>query len=207
MQDNKKKRFKLSYNVFNTLVAFASLIIAIIALVLVNNQLSFQKEENKSNLIGDYLILEDLYFKIEKFRHVPESTFFFENSHQEQTIQYLKDLKHIVNQGVNNSLLKMNNEIYSQWWVFYKQIDFTINTLNYEILLTKYYNIPIDSGFALNGIPVNKNDFDKNTLESFKNYLKTFWIKGVKDLLEIKEIKEYRDLYNDLSNYGRIIRE
>jgi|AntAceMinimDraft_9_1070365.scaffolds.fasta_scaffold06660_3 hypothetical protein len=207
MEDNKKKEFKLSYNIFNTFIAFASLFIAIIALCFVNNQLSFQKEENKSNLIGDYLILEDLYFEIEQLRHIPENKVFFENSYKENTIQYLKDLKHIVTQGVDNNLLKLNNEIYSQWWVFYKQIDFTINILNGEILLTKYYNIPVDRGFALNGIPVNKNDFDKNTLGNFKNYLRTFWVKGVEPILEIKEIKDYGEMYNELSNYGRIIRE
>jgi len=207
MEEKDKKRFKLEYNRFNTIIAFASLIIATIALVLVSNQLNLQKKENRSNLIGDYLILEKLFFEIEQLRHIPENRVFFENAHKEQTIQYLKDLKHIVNQGVNNNLLKMNNKIYSRWWVFYKQVDFTINTLSDEILITKYYNISVNRGFALYGVPVNKNDFDMETLEDFKNYLKTFWIKGVENLLDIKEIKNYREMYNDLSNYGRIIRE
>ncbi len=205
--EKSKKWFKLLSNNFNTISSVFSLIIALFALGLVYNQLQFQKKENNSNLIGDYLILEKLFFEIQQLRNIPENSIFFENAYKEQTIQYLKDLKNIVNQGVNNDLLKMNNKIYSQWWVFYGQIDFTINMLNDEILLTKYYNIPINSTFTLKGLPVDKKDFDMKTLESFKNYFKTFWIKGVKNLLTIKEMKNYREMYLDLSNYGRIIRE
>ena len=203
----KKKELKPVYILFNTIVAFSSLIIASIALIIVSNQLYLQKKEDRSNLIGDYLILENLYFKLTDLRSIPDNRVFIEKSYREQTIQYLNDLKSIVNQGVNNNLLKMNDEIYSQWWVFYKQIDFTINSLNDEILLNKYYGIPIKREFASNGIPINKNEFDINTLENFKNYLRTFWIKGVENLLEMKEIQNYREKYNNLSNYGRVIRE
>ncbi len=205
--EKSKKWSKLLSNNFNTISSVFLLIIALFALGLVYNQLQYQKKENNSNLIGDYLILEKLFFEIQQLRNIPENSIFFENAYKEQTIQYLKDLKDIVNQGVNNDLLKMNSKIYSQWWVFYGQIDFTINMLNDEILLTKYYNIPVNREFILNGLPVDKKDFDMKTLEDFKNYFKTFWIKGVENLFTIKEIKNYSEMYFDLSNYGRIIRE
>jgi len=63
LMEKSKKWSKLLSNNFNTISSVFLLIIALFALGLVYNQLQYQKKENNSNLIGDYLILEKLFFE------------------------------------------------------------------------------------------------------------------------------------------------
>jgi len=171
------------------------------------NQLELHKKVDKSNLIGDYFILESLYFKIYDMKFIPNNGAFIDESYRKQTIQYLQDLKFIINQGINNSLLKMNDTIYSQWCVFYYQTENTIKSLNNELLIKKYYDIPMQFEYSLNGKIISKKEADMNTLEDFKGYLRTFWIKGVEPMFKIKEMQYYDNMYRILSKNGSILRE
>ncbi|MFA4851353.1 MAG: hypothetical protein WC868_08275 [Bacteroidales bacterium] len=174
--------------------------------------MDLQKKEDRSNLIGDYLILESIYWKIADLKIIPVlyNSVFINESYREQTIQYLQDLKSLINEGITTKLLKMNDKIYSQWWVFSQQIDHTINNLNDTASLNplkKYYNIPVRIGWTLNGKILSKKEHDLETLEAFKDYLRTFWIKGATPMIEIKEMQYYRNKYIKLSNCGHIVTE
>jgi|GEM_PF-3258641 len=172
------------------------------------NQLKLHKKVDKSNLIGDYFILKSLYFKIYELKFIPNNGVFIDESYRKRTIQYLQDLKPIINQGINNSLLKMNDTIYSQWCVFYYQTENTIKSLNNELLIIKkYYDIPMQFEYSLNGKIISKKEADMNTLEDFKGYLRTFWIKGVEPMFKIKEMQYYDNMYRILSKNGSILRE
>lgn len=170
------------------------------------NQLDIQKNEDRSILIGDFLILKNLYWKLNSMKSIPDYRDFFVESNRKGTLQYLNDLKSIINEGINTKLLKMNDKIYSQWWFFENQIESTINTLNGTNMLIaseKYYNIQVPFEYSRNGKEISKNENDLETLISFEKYLKIFWKKGATPLLEIKEMRYYYDSYQKLSNMGR----
>lgn len=205
------KKVKLNREIFNfnTIIAFISLIVSAIALIIVCNQFNIQKREDNSNIIQDYFVLDNLYYEIKSLKSFTDlyPDLILDSLNTSKTIVCLNDLKSLVYSGINNNLLKKHNKIYSQWWVFYSQTDFTIKILEEESMLEKYYEIPQKHGYAIKGKEVSKNIFDIETLKDFIGYFKTFWIKGVEPMLNINEVKYYNDKYIGLSNWGRPIRE
>lgn len=170
-----------------------------------DSQLEIQQKENISEQIGDYLILDHIYWEVYEFKSliIGYESIFINEKFREQTIQCLSDLKSIVFKGIDNKLLKMDNKIYSQWWAFYQQVDFTLNSIRTDRGILKYYDIPLNVTYG-NGL--TKSESELMILNQFKQYFNTFWIKGVQPILEMKEMRLYREMYLELSNHGRPIK-
>lgn len=207
MNMNTEKKTKLSLNsiiaVATTIIAVTSLLIALCALKIANNQLEFQEKEDRTNLIVDCSILENLFFRLNKMWLVPKNNIFIDEAFREQTVQYLQELKSIIKQGLDNNLLKMNDQIYSHWRFFDHQIESTLRTIIDEQPLEKYYGITIPHVYFKEHKEVSKNEYVVEQLEIFKEWIRIFWEKGGRRIMGIKEVQQYRQKYLDLSNRGR----
>lgn len=169
------------------------------------NQLDLQRKEDKSNLINDYLILKNSYKELLNLSRFPEDSILYNPTYREQTIKYLQDFKSIIYGGINTSLLKMHDEIYSRWCFFSEQIDGIINQLNNsEYPKLRYYNIPLKIVYIVDGQIIDENEHDVITLKDFKRYFNSFWKNGVEPMLQVKEMKYYENKYLELSNMGRM---
>jgi hypothetical protein len=175
-------------------------------------QLSIQRKVDKSNIIGDCQILEGIWEKLTLMLRMGnnDNPFPIDTSFRKQTIRFLVDLKALVNQGINNNLLKTHEEIYSQWVYYYSQIEHTLYFINFskENVFTKYFEKPItitnlspDPSIK----PRNKEESDIYDLKVLTEWTKRFWIKGVEPMMNIKEIQTYR--HNNITNYNRVFKE
>jgi hypothetical protein len=172
-----------------------------------SDQLSIQRKVEKSNLIGDCQLLEGLYEKLMYMGISHENPFPIDKSYRKQTIKYLEDLDSLVIQGVNNNLLKMYENIYSQWVYFNSQIEFTIGDLNVseENVLTKYFDVKVivhELSPSPTIKPPTREESDIEQLKVLTEWTKRFWEKGVEPMMNIKEIQTYR--HNNFSNYRRV---
>jgi hypothetical protein len=173
------------------------------------DQLLIQRKVEKSNLIGDCQLLEGLCEKLIYMGISHENPFPIDKSYRKQTIKYLQDLDSLVIQGVNNNLLKMYENIYSQWVYFNSQIEFTIGDLNVseENVLTKYFDVKVII-HELSPSPIIKpptrEESDIEQLKVLTEWTKRFWEKGVEPMMNIKEIQTYK--HNNFLNYRRVIK-
>lgn len=172
-----------------------------------SDQLSIQRKVDKSNLISDCQLLEGLWEKLMYMGINHENPFPIDKSYRKQTIKYLEDLNSLVIQGVNNNLLKMYENIYSQWVYFNSQIELTIGTLNIseENVLTKYFDVkveikPLSPNPSIK--PPTREESDIDQLKVLTEWTKRFWEKGVEPMMNTKEIQTYRK--NNFYNYRKV---
>jgi hypothetical protein len=175
-------------------------------------QLSIQRKVDKSNIIGDCQILEGLWEKLTFMLRMGnnDNPFPTDTSFRKRTIKFLVDLKALVNQGINNNLLKTHEKIYSQWVYYNSQIEHTLYFLNFskENAITKYFGIPISiTGLSPNPSikPPTKEESDIDQLKVLNEWTKRFWNKDVEPMMDIKEIQTYR--HNNMTNYNRVTNE
>ena len=161
-----------------------------------NDQLSIQRNVEKSDIIRDALILGDICLKLQNYNFIPENAYFYHKSYRTGTIKYLTDLKSLIQRGLNTYLLKIHEDVYQKWVNFDTQIDFIlmILTQEQENIITKYYGIPMEFKNLTLDPSLPPMTLEESTLSDLKDFKETsdrFFRDGREQTWSIKEVQYY----------------
>lgn len=168
-----------------------------------NKQLQIQNVNEKSISVSDFYELEIIIQELNSLQGFVNSELFSDMSKRENVINYLNAINKQVYAGMGNKIVKLNDKIYSQWWLFHGQIKYRLWVLNgYVSNNEKYYGYRLKKSYAnLENELISEEEDYIDGSKLFKNSSLVFYEKGIKPIFKLKEyINKHRKYFNTAFN-------
>lgn len=165
-------------------------------------QLRINKKYEKSYSNFDFFHLTILHNKLTQLESLISGNEIVDYKYKHETVEFLKYIKDLVRSGTENNFLMQYDNLFSNWWLFYQQIESTIFLITNMEEPYKFYNLkPIRKSY-FNDKLISEEEAYKLTMKSFSKYYFNFLQKGVFPLLQIELIKKTRSDFLESSLYS-----